>query len=229
MKPTWNNEKELAKAIVDHLKDQGWTVYPELCDIDIIATKHDHLSPNQLKVIGIECKKHFNLTVLAQAHNKRRYVDEMYVGVTQGWKHNESFGCQIATQFGYGVYFVQKRVNYLGVFNYSIKQQVNAIQKPRKTFDIDKMLDPKAETFAEAGQAGGKHWSLFQKTAHQIIEYVEQNPGRTLKEIIKIVPHHYSNNNSAYSSLKKLIERNVIKQIECKNDCLYSTNKKDPQ
>ena len=46
----WDNEKELAKVVVEHLRDTGWTVYPELCDIDIVATKLNPNSPNNILI-----------------------------------------------------------------------------------------------------------------------------------------------------------------------------------
>lgn len=221
MKAKWDSEKELAKTIVDHLRSDGWTVYPELCDIDIVATKANAESPNGLKIIGIECKKHFNLTVLAQAHRKKLFVDEMFVGVAAGWKDNESFGSLVAKKFGLGVYFATKLASHLGTFKYFVKQAVAAENVNRHhSYTIDKMLDPKAENYAEAGQAGGKHWSLFQKTASAIVEYVKENPGKTLGEVIAAVPHHYSSKASARSSLKKLLEQGIIEGVSYNNDIL---------
>ena len=41
MKNKWDSEKELGKAVVDHYRAAGWTVYPEICDIDIVAQIDD--------------------------------------------------------------------------------------------------------------------------------------------------------------------------------------------
>lgn len=221
MKTKWDNEKELAKAVVDHLKSTGWTVYPELCDIDIVATKADPSSLNGLKIIGVECKKHFNLTVLAQAHSKKRNVDEIFVAVSKGWKNDEHFGSLVARKFGFGVFFVQKSSNYYGGFNYSVDRHIDAEIIGRKSNSIEKMLHPEAEDYAEAGQAGGKHWSLFKKTALAITEHVTANPGQSLKDVVASVKHHYANPSSARSALHKLINNNVIEGIEFRDNLLY--------
>lgn len=222
----WDNEKELAKVVVDHLKDNGWTIYPEINDIDIVATKPDAGAVNGLRIIGIECKKHFNLTVLAQAESRKRYVDEVYIAVTKGWKDNESFGCKIAKQFNIGVYFVDKYKAYCIATNsykptYNIHLQVPGIYFPRKSQIIDKMLDPKAIDFAEAGQQAGKHWSVFQKTVGLLTDYVRDNPGVSLKDAIENIKHHYSNKTSAHSSLTKMFKRKVIETIVIKDKLLY--------
>jgi hypothetical protein len=218
----WDSEKELAKAIVDELRASGWTVYPELKDIDIVASKPDETRTRGLRVIGIECKKHFNLTVLAQAFGKKRYVDEMYVGVSQGWKNNENFGCQIAKKFGLGVYFVQKYFSYREkTAQYKVKLEVEAELFPRKTSSIEKLFDPEAETFAEAGQAGGKQWSVFKKTSLLITNFVKDNSGKTLKEVVDSIPHHYKSAAGARTTLKKLILKGVIENVRYENDCLF--------
>jgi hypothetical protein len=218
----WDSEKELAKAIVDNLRDSGWTVYPELKDIDIVAVRSDETRSRGLRVIGIECKKHFNLTVLAQAFDKKRYVDEMYVGVSQGWKNNENFGCQIAKKFGFGVYFVKKYISYQkNTPQYKVGLEVEAEFVPRKTSSIEKLFDPEAETFAEAGQAGGKQWSIFKKTSLLITNFVKDNSGKTLKEVVESIPHHYKSAAGARTTLKKLIVKGVIEHVRFENDCLF--------
>lgn len=225
MKPKWDSEKELAKVIVDYLKGEGWTMYPELCGIDIIATKENTDSPNGIKVIGIECKKHFNLRVLSQAYEKRRFVDQMYVGVSDGWKNDEHFGCKIARTFGYGVFFVKKMHDYRNrCFTYSLKEVVEPETCNRTRFDVDKLFDPRAENYAEAGQAGGKCWSEFRKTAYTLTDYVTVNPGKSLKDVVAAIEHHYANSTSARSSLKKLIESNVIKGVRLENDLLFPSD-----
>lgn len=219
-KPKWDNEKELAKAFVDYFRNREWTVYPELCDLDIVATKPDPTSPKGLKIVGIECKLHFNLTVLAQCYKKKSYVDEIYVGVSKGWKNHEHFGCQIARKFGFGAYFIQKYKGPVG-WDYPITKEVQAISEARRTFAVDDLLDPKAENFAEAGQAGGRHWSHFKRTSGLMVEFVTANEGKTLNEVIAAVDHHYSSKQSARSALRKLLIDGVIKELEYKDDKLY--------
>lgn len=233
MKIKWDSEKELGKAVVDHYRANGWTVYPEICDIDIVAVQE---TPTGKKTIGIECKKHFNLTVLAQAHDKKRHVDEMYVAVSRGWKDHEQFGCMIARKFGFGVLFVDKKVKYspkadpppwdsskkyhenmelrsTKTATYEVSEEVQPILEPRKIFRLDKMLTPEAENFAEAGQFGAKHWTLFKKTASALTVYVKENPGKSMKEAIGNIEHHYRSYESARSSLSKAIRDGFIKEI----------------
>lgn len=230
MADKWESEKELGKAVVDYYREQGWTVYPEICDIDIVAKKDD-------KIIGIECKKHFNLTVLAQAQAKKRYVDEMFVAVSRGWKNNEEFGCQIAIKFGFGVIYVDKSVKYgfaeewkpgLKMVpidkKYSVTERVAAVLNPRKSDDVDKLLSPQAETFAEAGQVGAKHWTMFKKTGAALVEYVQANPGTSMKEAVKNIEHHYSSESSAKGCLARGIREGLIQGIKYEGKVLVPTS-----
>ncbi len=232
-KKIWDNEKELAKVVVDHLRNEGWTVYPEIYDIDIVAKKDDPSCHNGIKLIGIECKIHFNLKVLGQAYRKKRHVDEVFVAVSDGNHDDEHFGRRVASKFGIGAYFVRKRVHHPwksfdgqvhgGKNEYTVSKTLDAVFSPRDKDDIETLLEPQAENFAEAGQAGGKHWSAFQQTASKIREYVQANPGKTLKEVVAAVPHHYANPSSARSALSKLIG-SVIDGIERKDGKLYPTS-----
>lgn len=214
----WDSEKELAKVVVDDLRASGWTVYPELCDIDIVAVRADSTCRDGKRIIGIECKKQFNLTVLSQADSKRIYVDEMYVAVATG--RNQEFGCKVARILGFGVLIVHKWRKLSG-YEYSVMREVDAEFKPRKRYSLEKLLDPQAETFAEAGQAGGKQWTVFKKTAGVLVEYVTANPGKSMKEVVAAITHHYRTPSSAVGSLSKMVRKKVISQIHFVDDLLY--------
>lgn len=236
MAAKWESEKELGSVVVDFYRKQGWTVYPELATIDIIAVKEDPNSYLEKKIIGIECKKHFNLTVLEQAYRKQNYVDEMYVAVTDGRDDNKYFGLKIAKMLGIGVIFVQKLAKYTGydsinykptnlVNEYTTTVNCNASIKSRSHDSIDRLLSPHAENYAEAGQAGGKQWSCFKKTVHELAEFIKANPGTTLREAIKNIEHHYSSYASARSSLSKGIRDGIVKGISYQDgDKLYFTS-----
>lgn len=215
----WQSEKELAIEIVKYLKNNGWIVYPEIYDIDIVATKQEETSKNKLKIIGIECKKQFNLTVLSQAYEKSYLVDGIYIGIPDIRNKNQTFGLQVAKKFNIGTFLVKhKSFSYN---NHVVSCYSNPEFSTRRYDKIDKLLDPKAENYAEAGQVGGRQWTLFKKTSYAIIEYVKLNPGLNLKEILKTVPHHYKTLNSATSCIKKMIEDQVIKDLKIIDGKIY--------
>lgn len=216
MKEKWANEKELAREVINYLKNDGWTTYPEIKDIDIVATKQDNNCKNGLRIIGIECKKHFNLTVLAQAHSKKIFVDQIFIAVSKGRKNNEYFGLSIAKKFNLGVFFVNK-----AAFSQKVKMEFEPIVNERSYGNIDHLLQPEAENYAEAGQAGGRQWTSFKQTTNLLINYIKENNGIELNEAIKNIKHHYSSFNSAKNALKKMIETNVIKEIKLIENKLY--------
>lgn len=212
----WSSEKELAQVVVNYLKQEKWTVYPELCNIDIVATFFDDNSINKTKIIGIECKKNFNLKVLSQAYDRRNLVDEMYIAVPEKYDMEHFFGTKVAEKFNIGVFSVSK--NH---YSSNARLMFKPISNDRKVQNIDKLLDPKAETYAEAGSAGGRQWTGFRKTVGIITDYVKEHPGISLKEILKNIKHHYKTNNSAYCNLKKLIDDNVIKELKIVDKKVY--------
>lgn len=218
MNNKWQSEKELAAELIKYLKNNGWTTYPELNNIDIIATKEDANFKNNLKIIGIECKKHFNLSVLSQADSRRNYVDNIYIATSYGRKSNEMFGLKVAKMLNIGVFFITK-------YNYSIGERVKEYSTPttegRKSYLIDSLLHPKAEDYAEAGQAGGRQWTTFRKTVNELIEYVKLNEGKDLKEILSNINHHYKTISSVKNSIKKMIDENIIKELKVIDGKIY--------
>jgi len=218
MKNNWKSETELATEIIKYLKSKNWTIYPELNNIDIIATKEDLNSKNNLKIIGIECKKHFNLNVLSQADGRRNYVDNIYIAVSNGRKNNEMFGLKIAKMLNIGVFFANKNSYFE---DQRVKEYFCPTLETRKYDLIDKLLHPKAENYAEAGQVGGKQWTTFRKTVNELVEYVKLNEGKDLKEILNNIKHHYKTSSSAKNSIKKMIEDKIIKELKIIDGKIY--------
>ena len=224
MRTKWESETELANGVVAYLRGAGWTVYPELHDIDIIATRPDPNAPNGLLITGIECKQHFNLTVLHQAWDKQRYVDQMSVAVSHGYQDHENFGCRIAQKFGLGVLYVSKNQNYMDqTFSYPVKLQEEAVVEYRRLFYVDKLLHPQAENYSEPGRKGGKQWSRFKMTVFYLVEYAKEHPGCTIKDALLNVKHHYSSPYSARACISKRIKDGTIKELKVENNLLYVT------
>jgi hypothetical protein len=69
------------------------------------------------------------------------------------------------------------------------------------------------KTFAEAGNANGRHWSPFKQTCRGVQQIVGSKPGISIKELIGLVNHHYSSSSTARSCLLKWIEAGKLEGV----------------
>lgn len=67
-------EKDLFEPINSYLLAQGYSVYSEVKNCDVIAKKND-------EIIIIELKKNFNLKLITQAINRQKITDSVYVAI----------------------------------------------------------------------------------------------------------------------------------------------------
>ena len=212
MKTKWASEKELASVVIENLKKEGWTTYPEILGIDIVAVKDD-------KIIAVEAKKHFNLKVISQAYKNRNFVNETWIAVTAGWQSLEDMGLIIARKLNIGVMFVSKMS--LGTeTKYTVNNSFHPESLPFKKSIIE-LLQPEAQTYAEAGSSGGKQWSNFTLTVSKFKSFIKQNNACTLTEAVRGIKHHYAHDKSAVANLSKLMNQGVIKGIINSNGKLF--------
>ncbi len=84
-------EADLAGPLVAYLAEQGWTVRSEVKDCDIAATRDGEL-------LVVEMKTSMSLALLAQAANRQRITDTVYLAIPRPankWKWGkESRGVQ---------------------------------------------------------------------------------------------------------------------------------------
>ena len=140
------------------------------------------------------------------------------MAVGKGNQDHEWYGRMVARQNGYGVISVEKIpevkiAGFISSANYRVRTVEEPRIDPRRLFYVDALLDPEAETYAEAGQAGGRHWSKFKRTVMLMAEYVKNNPGCSMKEAVSAIKHHYSNPTSARACLAGRIRDGVIKEV----------------
>lgn len=207
-------ETELAKKVVNWLRDYKWDVYQEVeiyttgCIADIVAVQ------NGLNWI-IECKTTMSLSLIRQAYNW--FGTANYVSVASPYPYkvgkDQIFVQRVLEQFGIGLLYT----DYRGGFD--IKERV----RPR----LNRNVYPKPNTYlkeehkvwAEAGNAEGKRYTPFQDTCGQILREVKQSSGGlTIKELIGKIKHHYATPESAKVSLLHWGQKGLIKGVMVKRD-----------
>lgn len=67
-------ETDLAQPVCDFLESQGYAVRSEVNDCDIVGTRGDHM-------VVVELKRNFTVSLLAQAADRQRLADAVYVAL----------------------------------------------------------------------------------------------------------------------------------------------------
>lgn len=197
-----NPEAQLAEKVVKYLRDEGWTVYPEIQvkaygDIaDIVAVRED-------EVMVIETKTNFGLGVLGQAHEWKKFATYVAVGVPESKRRSKarSFGQHVCWNLGIGIFVVDPVTGY--VREQTAPKKIEGAQ----TKVILDTLTEAHKTYAKAGNADKQYLSKFKVTIQHLVKYVKANPECCLKIAVTKIKHHYKHDASARSSLGKQIFR----------------------
>lgn len=196
----FNSETELAERVVNWLKEQGWEVYQEVTYetvADIVAVKNN-------KVWAIECKLSFGLQILAQAWNWVELANYVSIAVPNISHKSSTY------------YFVQELFTLLKIGVLTVGNEVyefrSAPELPKNK--LLEHLHKEQKDWAKAGNNKGDRYTPFKHTLRQIEDYLKLHPGTPIKEIIKNIKHHYSNDNNACSAIRQWINKGIITTID---------------
>jgi hypothetical protein len=71
--------------------------------------------------------------------------------------------------------------------------------------------------YCPAGAQNAKRWTPFRRTADALIAWVQEHPGRPMREAIAALSdvHHYARDDAACARLSHLVRAGVIPEIRC--------------
>ncbi len=196
-------EATLAQCIVHWLIEAGWSVFQEVRQggmgspiVDIVAKKAE-----QDITWAIECKGTFNLDVIAQADNNKRFFNFSSVAIpapssTRFAKESRSrlLAKEICRERGLGILEVTM---YEDVAEYDsgdpIEAEVYKIDsvwtpKPNRTrtaFMGSEWLHDRQKSMAAAGTKGGGYYTPYKAMMEDVRAYIKDNPGCMATDIIK--------------------------------------------
>lgn len=205
-------EIELAKHVIEYLKQDGWEVYQEVpfssWVADIVVTKGD--------VLGvIECKQSYGFAVLEQAERWLKYANCVWVATwtpRRGSKGTD-FGRKVAQKFGIGVLTVNPRRDPI-LCREAVAPEVRTEVENGRYKDLKALLRPEHQQgYAEAGSREGGRFTQFAETCKALRELVEAHPGLQLKDAVRQIKHHYASTSSAVGSLRHWIEKGKVKGV----------------
>jgi len=212
----FKSETKLAEVIIQYLKEMGWEVYQEV-QISSYGKIADIVARQGNLIWILECKLSLSLTLIGQAKNWLRYGH--YVSIVTPTKRSSTsyyIAEDILEHYGIGHFQVS---NYGYNEELSISQRISPkLNRKAMANYIVRYLTDKQKSWAKAGNSYGLRYTPFQDTKDQLIRVVKDNPGITMKEIIKDINHHYSSDASAKGSLLQWINKGVIKEVRVKRD-----------
>ena len=211
----FENEQELAAIVVDRLKAEGWEVFQE---VQVFSTVADIVAKKDSKLWIIETKTSLNLDVLGQAYDWRHFADMVSVAVPLS-RHSRgrNFAHVVCRQLNIGLITVSSTIGWDNKPHWYI-------EVPAKDTTNDPILRQRLEnsfcdlhkTWSKAGSPAGGHLTNFKLTNLNAIEYVKDNPGCTIKQLVDNIDTHYANKNSAKSSILSALNRGWLKGVTAK-------------
>lgn len=194
------SEKELAIPVIEWLQEQHWDVYQEVAIGKVNTPVADIIAVQNNYVWAIEVKKSFTWRVLEQASRWRTHYRSIAILESK----NEYARFQR--------YKMANEYYKLGIITIDEYYRVEQCMSPplmreyhRFAKNIMKNLheEQKNGAFAQAGSDNGGYFTPYRHTMMQIKEYISENPGCTLREIMNNVGKgHYANMKSAKSNIR---------------------------
>jgi hypothetical protein len=193
-KSRYGEEARLALGLTEFLKTAGYSCYPELDRVDLVAKRGS-------EVIAVECKKSVDLKVFAQAWQHRKKATGVYVAIPGRDLHGScgwgvpSFVRAMCIQMGIGLFTVtwdygaeQKWKDWQPgdpIPGARVTQQY--LSKPGERTDTswDRLMVPAGETYSIAGGSGVKAWTETRIWELEVKKWVHENPGQTVGDILR--------------------------------------------
>lgn len=215
MKRTFKfSESDMAKVVVDDLKELGYKVYQEV-QIHRYGKCADIVAVQNSRVWVIECKLSLGLDVLEQAMFWTTYAH--YVSVAVPYRRDSNDVARwVMKQLGIG--WLQVRMSEEDWRNDVSHTWGPTLHRKALTKQILDTLTPEHETFAQAGNANGRRLTAFSITCRNLASIVASEPGIPLASAISKLKHHYGSETTARSCLAKWIEAGSVRNVKMHRD-----------
>lgn len=199
------SEAELAAHVVAWLHDQRFEVYQE---VDVGGWTCDIVGRRPPILFAVECKLTFSTSVVEQAY---RWLDSAHytaVAVPVGRRRGHTMLNHYCRLTGIGVLTVAPGSDPWARVSEELHPRLhrNIVGRLRER------LHERQKTYAQAGNALGRRFTPFQGTCEALRDFVERNPGCTMKDAVKGIRHHYASS-TARSALLKWLRDGIIKGV----------------
>ncbi|TGE29772.1 hypothetical protein [Hymenobacter metallicola] len=210
-----NKEQAFCAIVTARLTEDGWAIYQE---VETPVGRADIVAVRDGIRWAVEVKTSMNLAVMDQARANAAYFHYSSVAVaapkggpvTRSWRFAEECG-QV---FGFGVISLHPKSHETQMMRTRSRGRLNRRPLPVK-------LHEEQKSEVQAGSNRGGQWTTFKSTLRNLEIAVRHSPGIRLRDAIKRISHHYSNEPSATGSISRYIRTGVIKTLRLENGLLY--------
>ena len=207
----FKTEAEVGEVVMAYLAGPGVEVYSEVqlgdIRIDIVAVS-GHL------VTAVELKARLSLDVLGQAADRSGYVHRSIA----------AFPMPKERRYKQHVLGAVNRATGIGIWQVMDSGDIHELFAPRllrrPCIHIVRAALHPGQKHQAAGVPHGQ-WSVFKQTTMELIRFVANNPGCSLKQAIDGIKHHYGSSSTARSSIYTWLRKGVITEIELRDGGLY--------
>ena len=199
---------------MEHFANDGWNCYPEVelpygGRADIVATRPFPFMPNRTCVHIIECKTSWTLTLLEQAIARVAFAN--YVTIMAPTEIGRFYE-QLCRQYGIGTMKFERQYKQ---FRYHLRLPLRIDtcrslpprpirhRRPSVGLGPDRViasLHEDMKRYTPGTQASSGYSTPWRRTMERAAQFVAENPGCTVKEVLAGCEHHYSNDSSAKQS-----------------------------
>ena len=178
-------EKDLFPPLKSWLKNNGYKVYAEVLNKDVIAKKDDEF-------VGFELKMSCSKKGIQQAYNSMIFCGKAYIVISSKPKSQSVVECK---KRGIGIIRINNILEIL--LEAKLFGHRRAIDFYLNQLDFDKM---------EEGEISGRPNMKGEGPAQELLKdikiYLKLHPKATWKEIYNNVQNHYSNYKSLANSMR---------------------------
>ena len=202
-------EEDLTEFVRSDFNLLGYTTYAEVCLYGGGSRRCDMFAVKDNESIVFEAKLSFNLKVIEQAYLWKQNANKVFVLIPKTHKQIKSriFARKICESLGIGV----MEVNIItGKYTITVQPQINNKPKLPKLYEEQKLT--------KASNDKNEFVTPFKLTVNKLNDYMKNKKKDLLNNVVKNIDHHYSNDKSAVNAIKKLIQKNVIKNFYIKKE-----------
>ena len=210
------SEADLARLVVEWLRNMRWTVYQEV-RIAYGDRRADIVAAQENILWVIEAKKSLSLDLLDQAYDWIYYSH--YVSIAVPRRHRglvPGVACHVLREFGIGMFQVRDKHQ---TFVDAVEETIHpSLHRKAKTERLWSVMNEAQQTYSEAGNAQSKFWTPFKATCEEVRRYVGQHPGCSLKDCIESVHTHYHSTSTAKSCMSKWLRKGIVEGVEMRTE-----------
>ena len=191
-------ETEVATAVMEHFSAEGWDCYPEVVlpsgRADIVAVRPMPFS-NGKTVHMIETKTSWSLSLLEQALARQEFAHYVSIAAPKTKSYNTLFWI-LCKAFGIGMMEVSgadPHVDEYRDYPAKLSRGLKAAKKfgwgPWRTLAS---LHDDQKRFTPGSTVSAGYSTAFSRTMDDCADFVRENPGCTVKELVESIPSHYA-------------------------------------